>query len=612
MGSTGPAGKTKPASSVTASTVRLFAQGLRWRCLAGYQTALFGHGSPNWPNLTPSNFCEPVKSNPLRSIYRLSCGRLEIYAKLYRPGGVGGLGKWAVRGGPGRREFESLRTAYARGAPVALPLAYGSGLIGGRVVSILITLSLGKTYSLEDLLWQREPPGEKELATVLSATANAVGKMHCSGIIHNDLHPGNISIADTRNEAYLMDMQNVTIAQRQGHPSADPLRNGRINNVAVLFAGIRHRANCALQEHFLRSYLESIQPGTRRSEQWLCDYFNRVQISADRHDNKVARRRDRRCLRNSRYCRKLKLSDGWAGRVFLECKHPPKNSDLGRQRFETADWRATLTEPRKLTTSGKIIKKGRRNTVISDHIILQAQQLDVIVKQYRFAEGARGLLETIRRSRGLRQWHRSNMLLNRHMPTAFPLAVLERRSGPLLRESIFVSQFIPNSINLCQMVRCGDFTSLEPTDRRDLAEQLGEILGRLARFGLRHRDCKATNIVVGREPAKASRQEGQYRAYLVDLDGVSKRILPPLTDIARHEAIIRLTASMIGFDEPNLRDLTRVFTAYLRNCGTSARKIVHNRPARRNLWQKIALAAQKRAEKSRKRARPNQPKLPLD
>jgi hypothetical protein len=205
--------------------------------------------------------------------------------------------------------------------------------------------------------------------------------------------------------------------------------------------------------------------------------------------------------------------------------------------------------------------------------------LDVVIKHSRLSNGFRGFIQSLYRSRALRQWHRAHMLIERHIPTAWPLAVVEKRTPFLLQESILICERIPDSYNIRQFVLEGKWENLTRHGRIELIEQIGSLLAQLQRTGLRHRDCKATNIMVQYLP----KHEPVFQLYLVDLDGLRRRL--PFEIWGSHEAIVRLAASAIELKPVQIRDVVRVFLSYIRNMDLPE---VKDRKARHQFWQKLS------------------------
>jgi hypothetical protein len=190
------------------------------------------------------------------------------------------------------------------------------------------------------------------------------------------------------------------------------------------------------------------------------------------------------------------------------------------------------------------------------------------------------------------------MLISRDIPTAWPLAAIDREHHMLLKDSILLCEKIPNSCNLRQFILDGNLDKLPHRKRIELAEQTGSLLAQLQRQGLRHRDCKATNIMVSRQPDQPkpdlSDQSTSFRLFLVDLDGLRARL--PFEIWSSHEAIIRLAASTLNLPALKRLDMVRTFNKYLQILDLPEAK---DRRARYRLWQTLSLKILEKAKTHR-------------
>ena len=366
------------------STVSLKVGPFRWFCLSGYHARLFGPGSPDWSALDHDTRAELVKENPLRRVYRVILNDLEVYAKVYHPAGLRGLLKRVFRPAPSQVEFHHLQIAHTRQVPVVKPIAWSRSIKRGDQQAVLLTESLGRTKSLEEMLWCEDPVDPDELAGGLQSAAQLLGRLHCAGILHGDLHPGNILFLEqieTRSDeeealesqeqeesqptrkiflSYITDLQHARFEQRGGHASAEPFHPRRISNTAILFAALRHTLSAEQLDRFVLEYLETMQPNRNWSENQVVKYRDLVHRRSDEHDQRIWAGRDRRALRDSRYARKLRLNRDWEAMVHLEVKRPLDFSPASRHQFNIEQWRTVLADPMILTAPGRFLKEGSR------------------------------------------------------------------------------------------------------------------------------------------------------------------------------------------------------------------------------------------------------------
>jgi len=586
-----PAGASPPDQATVSAVVTP----LRWRCLADCRQWFLAPNSPNWTNLDADSRAQLVKANPLRRVYRVRWNDLELYAKHFRAPDLLHRLKWLLKGPPSRGEFQRLLFARRCDLPVAKPLAWAVGRVAGKPVALLITESLGPTVSLEELIWRHPPPDNSQLSARLDAVARAVAALHRAGIAHCDLHPGNILLAarPAQNlpgaEAWIADLQNSRIHPVRSSP--DPCCRWRATNLAMLVAGLRTRLANDHIRTFIRSYLAAYQPIGPGSTEQLHDYLRRIDVLADRQNHRVIARHERRCLRNSRYAQQIRLADRWSAHVFLSTKRPHPDSPASAAAFTAADWQIALADPTALLDEAKTIKQGGHNTIVTRNLDVGSVQLRVVVKHTRLRSGPRGWLAALRRSRALRQWHSAHALLARRIPTAWPLAAIEQRRSGRLTQSILLTERIDNSYDLKAVLTTGDHLPPSARQRTAVARQLGRLVARLTLTGLRHRDCKASNILLRSDPATNT-----WQPYFIDLDGLHRRRLR--LGGPSHRELIRLAASVLDLPSTHLRDYIATFKAYVTELNLPAARA---RQLRRRLWDKLTAQVNVRAARSRRK-----------
>ena len=612
--------KTAGGLLTSQSTVSLKVGPFRWFCLSGYHARIFGPGSPNWEDLDHDERAQLVKENPARRVYRITLKELEVFAKVYQRAGIRGLLKRIFRPTPSQVEFHHLQIAHTRQVPVVKPIAWSRSITTGNPQAILLTESLGRTKSLEELLWAEARVDPDELAAGLQSAAQLLAQMHCAGILHGDLHPGNILLVPPNDldrdenpeeeqekeeesrqaipkfQAYITDLQNARFEQRGGHASADPFHPRRISNTATLFAALRHTLHAVQLDRFVLDYLETMQPNRHWPEDQVATYRALVHPKSDEHDRKIWIGRDRRALRDSRYARKLRLNRNWEAMVHLQLKRPLDFSPASRHSFTLEQWRALLADPMILTAPGRFLKEGRRTTVVARILPLGRTELPVVAKHTKLRSGWRGVLESLRSSRALKQWKIANALITRGLPTPLPLAVLEHYRFILLRESIFLCEEIVRGINLKTMILKGLLPKI-PGQRRDLITCLARTLAKLQKRGFTHRDCKISNILIQHRPG----EHPCYQVFLVDLDGLqlSSRVLNP-RNLTNHEALLRMASSVVCLPDTKVKrtDYLCFFHEYIRSLDLPEAK---DRPGKKALWNQMASQVLRRAEQERLR-----------
>ena len=162
--------------------------------------------------------------------------------------------------------------------------------------------------------------------------------------------------------------------------------------------------------------------------------------------------------------------------------------------------RTLLRSPDDYIAQGVEIKQGRTNTVT---LVTLDDGEQVFVKRYRSTKRF-GWLRMLTMSRARRSWLGAYLLKMLDIKTPIPLAILERKIGPLVRSSYLVSEYIPG----VQLLHYFD-PEAWPKDWDSVVAQVKDCLLSLERSFISHGDLKATNFIAY-----------QGAAYLIDLDSM--------------------------------------------------------------------------------------------
>jgi hypothetical protein len=201
------------------------------------------------------------------------------------------------------------------------------------------------------------------------------------------------------------------------------------------------------------------------------------------------------------------------------------------------------------------------------------QSLPVIFKRPLARDWRRRLSQLLTVSRSLRGWRMGQALLNRHVPTARPIAVLERRWGPVALDSILITEAVPGACDLETWLRrayAAGHTDLWLRQKRQIADLLAQQLRRLEERGFMHRDCKAGNLLVSTQP--------QFKLLWIDMDGLRRvrrrsRSLPL-------RALAALHVSLLSVPGLTRTDRVRFLKSFTARFGADSR-------AWRTLWRQL-------------------------
>lgn len=438
--------------------------------------------------------------------------------------------KARLRLGPADREWRRAVSLRRAGVPVPEPLAHGALPGGDR----LVVLGWIEGEPLAEAL--RRPPAARR--RLLAALGAALASLHAAGVVHRDLHAGNVLVQGER--PLLLDLQRARRSRS---------RRARVRDLAWLDYSLWGRLSTPDRLRLRAAALGLVRPFDAAARARLSE----VGRAAERRAAAHAESRTRRGLRPGRLQTQA-AADGLRG--------------LRLRAFEPHALEAALRGHREALAAGdaRVVKADGRARVTR----IDADGCRVVVKETPPRGPWRALADRVRGSAGRRAWRGGHGLLVRGVGAARPLAFLERRVLGLPIASLVVLE---------------DLRPAEPADAGTALppEAVVEALGRLARAlhrrGVDHGDLKASHVFVRAAPDGTE-------ARLIDLEGV--RFPRRLADARRRQALAELNASLPDRfpAEARRRAFARYAAALPFAAGRDAalRAIVDASLARRHRW----------------------------
>jgi hypothetical protein len=286
-------------------------------------------------------------------------------------------------------------------------------------------------------------------------------------------------------------------------------------------------------------------------------------VAADRHARRLWAQRDRRARRDGRYFARVRVRGGWRGFALLQTKQPSEESRASALHLERDWWREQLVDPlrRLVEDAGQTCKDSHSASVRRALLAHPAGNLPVIVKRPRARSWRRRLSQLWAPSRSVRGWQLGHALLHRNVATARPLAALERRIGPLLLDSVLITEAVPGGVDLETHLR-QQFTTRPPPEwlryKRELCRLTARHLRGLEECGFVHRDCKASNMLVlpGASP----------KLLWIDMDGL-QMIGKPRSPRRRLRPLVCLEVSLVNMAGLTRTDRVRFLKCYCAGFG---------------------------------------------
>jgi len=586
-GASSGAGQSPCAATVGNRTVRF--DGCRWTYREGFEEVLTRLPKSAWENPEAQGW-QLIKNSARREVWRARLGSRYYYLKYYDRGArlagikeLLGFRAW---------EHEWRSGLYALQAEIAAvrPAAFTDDLRrNGRRFGLLVTQAEEPAYPLNEF-WQQlrtdDNPVRQSEATrqLIEHLAEMIARAHQSGFEHRDMHAANIlvcAIAPGRYRPLFVDLHSA----RLGVPISD---RAVVRNLAQLNQWFRQHSSITTRLRFLRAYCrwrneyEVALPFGRPLKLSFRGLVAALAYAAERHAERLGNQRDRRAGRDGRYFARLELDKGWRGMAVVRVKHMTAFSPASRLTLEPSWWRQVLSDPLRWFEAGDAESCKQSHSAVVCRALLPhpTGPIPVVMKRPRARNGWRGLRHLLPPSRSRRAWGTGHALLNRRVPTARPLAVLERRVGPLVLDSLLVTEAIPGAIDLERYLRrcygSGDgHAELTATAyfhaKRRLIERLVQHIRRLHEHGFVHRDCKAGNILVAPPPYE--------ELFWIDLDGIRRGRGGNVSPRALR-ALATLHVSLLGIPGLTRTDRVRFLKSYAARFGADEN-------AWRRLWHEL-------------------------
>lgn len=315
--------------------------------------------------------------------------------------------------------------------------------------------------------------------------AAQLARLHQAGVVHRDPHANNFLVGGSDGRIHLIDGDGV-------HPvlGRRPLgRRASLRNLARLCAERPPLADAGVAEMF-GAY--AAVRGWSPAASGPLDRATRVE----------RRRRERRYLEKAqRDCTEFACEHGF--RRYLIRLRTAMDPALD----------ALLADPERAMRAGEVVKAGNSATVVRVHL----GNRTCIVKRYNQKSLWHALRRVIRpTARFRRAWLNGQRLHLLDIPTARPLALLERRFGPLRGVAYLVMEDL-GADDLGALAAAGDVSDAT-------VDGVVRLFQALRAAGLRHGDTKATNFIVAAD-----------RVALVDLDAMRTARIRAAPDTATRD-----------------------------------------------------------------------------
>lgn len=448
--------------------------GIHWRLTPECQSELFDENGLRLPQWLKEDRAKIVKQGPHRTVYRLSLPNLKGYLKHNHASGKRAKVRQWVKSSKAKLEYQRLCEVAQRQVATLTPLAYGES----EKDSFLLTKELSAeplseflervlpTLSLEQRIVHRHH--------VAKSLGQFLAKMHDAGIVHRDLHPGNLLMDRESHQLTLIDLDQVQLSDNLSWKA-------RLGNLVILNRWFSLRSSRTDRLRCWKSYAQTCGLSSYETRQLAFE----VEEQTTQSNLAFWAGLDSRCLKNNRRFYKVHHKDIVGHAV----------TDLNNAVLEEllSDPDAPFAQP-----NARILKDSRTSTVVEMDIPLHGSTQRVIYKRFNIKKWSSALASLCRPTPALRSWINGHGLRQRWLPTPRPLLVLHRKRHGLLHEGYLMTAKITPSMELQDFVQRLQSFSIKEQRRilRYTIQQLGISIRTMHQREVSQRDLKACNLLV--------------------------------------------------------------------------------------------------------------------
>ena len=477
--------------------------GINWRVLTCHRDLLVG-------SLQQAiSVASVIKKSPARTVLDISLQNREYILKVFHAPLLGDKIR-AIIYPRATREWNNLCRLAQMNLPAPTPVALGfQGLEAYLLIEKISGTQTLKEVCFQPLLFERRRRITCNLATL-------VANLHNHGLLHRDLHFGNI-LLDKQDNLYVVDLHKIE--QRRWLT-----QRACTINLALLGGSFASCASYLDHLRFLHHY-------HRHCRVFIASDFYRYAGKADacllQQRRSYWLEKAQRCRRNNKYFKKVTVGTASGFAV---------HNDTRIDRL--------LCPVDRLIAGSEILKDSRSGLVVrTDH---------AIVKRYRRKKLRNWFIDCWRPSKAQKSWIAGHQCLVRGIATAFPLLFCERRYGIFLLDSWLVTEDISPSQTVYQYLYALSVDSHQGdrSKKTELLWRLGRFIRALHDRGLTHRDLKLNNLLI----------DESDRLYLIDLDGLRGR--SKVSSYRQRKDLQRLIRSLQKIAGVTVEDIYRLLDGY--------------------------------------------------
>lgn len=324
---------------------------------------------------------------------------------------------------------------------------------------VLIYDAISDSVDLDTAWWTGI---QKTRVAILKEVITVVARMHAAGIYQKDLHLKNFLWRD--NKVFVIDAEAIiATSNRRSLPESTSLKN-----LALLLAQFSPEYDVV-------------------SESWYSFYANVRNIPFTMRSATILKK----CIAQHR---KKHLMD-YGKKALRTNSHVIMNKawdsyTLCKKSYDDEQMRLLLQNPDKFMNAPGAVLLKAGNTCTVAQVVVNGKKL--VIKRYNMKNPLHALNRAVRPSRAANCWRQAMRLESYRIPTALPVAMMEKRFGPLRSRAYFITEYIEGE----NLQKLAETKSLSPEQWRQIANEFQVLFMQLAMLKMSHGDFKSSNFII--------------------------------------------------------------------------------------------------------------------
>lgn len=360
-----------------------------------------------------------------------------------------------------QRELRGLKVLAT--TPVNMPKLLHHGWAAQQGFYVLIFEKIIETQDVNQLWWNGN---KSQRDNILHRLILLLAQMHQCGIKQNDLHLKNFVLS--QDKLYVLDAADITKTYHDR-----PLNiSDSLKNMALLLAQVAPAYD-------------------QECERWYLDYVKQRHI--------IFTIRDVGRLQKWVKFWRAKHFKFYAKKVFRTTSQLASHSTWRKfsvydRHYDSLELQDLLQDPEKYLQAGEVLKDGNTCTVVR----VKTGEHDWVVKRYNIKGFWHGVKRALQTSRAAICWRSVMLLKSLRLSVVTPVAMLEKRIGPLRSTAYFIMQY-EEGISLQDFAATVELTAPQLPI---VAHRVACLFDDLQALKISHGDLKASNILLTEDGPK--------------------------------------------------------------------------------------------------------------